>query len=205
MFKKCFRDLGITASTPLSFNTHIDSIVAKAYRRLGLINKVFYNKSQASTLKLFKAFVRPIVDFSCVIWNPHTKYNIEKIERVQRRMCRCIPSIKTFSYRDQLSYLGIFSLETRRIRFQLIIIFKMFKNIINLNFDNFFHLVPNKRTRGHSASISIKHSNNNYRRDFFSVSSIELWNMLPESAIGASTVTQFKSHLDSFLNKRGMW
>ena len=63
-FKASFRDLGLIVSSPLSFNKHMDRIVVKSYSKLGLINKLFINKSKASTVRLFKAFVRPTIDFS---------------------------------------------------------------------------------------------------------------------------------------------
>ena len=204
-FKACFRDLGLTVSSPLSFNAHVDSVVAKAYRRLGLISKVFRIKSPTTTLKLYKAFVRPILDFSSVIWNPHTNRNIAKIERVQRRMCRCLPHIRSASYRSQLSIIGTHSLEARRLRYQLIILFKMYKSLVNVNINDFFPFVQNKRTRGHTATISAKFAKNNYRRDFFTVSVINFWNKLPQSAIDASSVAEFKSCIKSFFIDQSIW
>ena len=118
-----FRDLGVMVSSPLSFNNHIDSIVSKAFVRLGLIYKVFENKSAKSIPHLFKAFVRPILEYSSIIWNPYTVCNINKIERVQRRMCRMIPVIRHLPYRDQLKSLHLYSLKTRRLRYQLTMIF----------------------------------------------------------------------------------
>ena len=81
--KDNFRDLGVIVSTPLSFNKHIDEIVSKAFSRLGLIYKLFSLKSQKSVVRLYKSFVRPILEYSCLIWDPHTIGYVNKIERVQ--------------------------------------------------------------------------------------------------------------------------
>ena len=88
------------------------------------------NKCRKNTVKLFKAFVRPSIEYASVLWNPHTQTSIDNIERTQRRMCRLIPEIRHLSYREQLNSLGLLSLRARRLRFQLITIFKIFKGLI---------------------------------------------------------------------------
>ena len=195
----CFEDLGVTVHSPLSFNKHMDRIVTKAFSRLALINKVFQDKSCNSVLRLYKAIIRPTLDFSSIVWNPFTIGYTKKVERVQKRMCRIIPSIRHLSYNDQLVKLNMLSLYARRIRFQLISVFKMYKNITNVDFNDFFTLLTNKRTRGHSATLQLKHANNNYRLNFFTVSTIDLWNKLPQTLIDESSLAKFKIGLNAFL------
>ena len=177
----------------------MDRIVTKAFSRLALINKVFQDKSCNSVLRLYKAIIRPTLDFSSIVWNPFTIGYTKKVERVQKRMCRIIPSIRHLSYNDQLVKLNMLSLYARRIRFQLISVFKMYKNITNVDFNDFFTLLTNKRTRGHSATLQLKHANNNYRLNFFTVSTIDLWNKLPQTLIDESSLAKFKIGLNAFL------
>ena len=73
-----FRDLGLTVSSSFSFNDHIDRVVSKAFSRLGLIKRIFNNKSTAHIVQLYKSFVRPILEYSSIIWNPYTARNIKK-------------------------------------------------------------------------------------------------------------------------------
>jgi hypothetical protein len=202
--KSVFRDLGISVSSPLSFNKHVDFVVAKAYSRLGLINKVFLLKTKKTILRLFKAFVRPLLEFSSVIWNPYTARNINKIERVQKRLCRMIPDIRQMCYRKQLETLNIFSLETRRLRFQLISVFKIYKQTCNIRFSDFFSLVKCKRTRGHSLALNTKHANTNYRLHFFTLSIIEIWNKLPQYVIDSPDLNTFKIGLASFFRNQNI-
>ena len=83
--KKSFKDLGVSVSSPLSFHVHIEDTVAKAFSRLGLIYKLFHTKSPKSLIRLYKSFVRPILEYACLIWNPCTSYQTHRIERVQKR------------------------------------------------------------------------------------------------------------------------
>jgi hypothetical protein len=201
----CFRDLGLTVRTPLSFNSHMDAIIARAFSRLGLINKLFHLKSKRSLLSLYKAYVRPILEFASIIWNPHLVSYTDRIERVQRRMCRMIPTIRKYSYRKQLEVLNILSLSARRSRFQLITVFKFHTQLSRLPFDNFFTLVKDKKTRGHTLSIATKHASHNYRLGFFSISIIDLWNKLPQDVANASNLNDFKSGISSFFRQHDIW
>jgi len=120
-----FTDLGVRVNTSLNFQPHIDACVSKSFAKLGVINKVFKNKN--SLTRLYKAFVRPLTEYSCVVWNPHTRKGINKAESVQKRMCRMLPNVRLFPhYRDQLAFLGLMSMEARRLRYQLITIYKMY-------------------------------------------------------------------------------
>ena len=78
-------------------------------------------------------------------------------------------------------------------------IFKLYKGLVNLDFHSFFQLTTNKRTRGHTATIFCKFSKNNYRRDFFTVSSIDLWNSLPQTAIDSPNLVQFNDFSSVFV------
>jgi len=132
-----FTDLGVRVNTSLNFQPHIDACVSKSFAKLGVINKVFKNKN--SLTRLYKAFVRPLTEYSCVVWNPHTRKGINKAESVQKRMCRMLPNVRLFPhYRDQLAFLGLMSMEARRLRYQLITIYKMYKGMTSLKLEDFF-------------------------------------------------------------------
>jgi hypothetical protein len=203
--KHLFKDLGILVSSPLSFNDHMDLIIAKAYSRLGLINKVFKTKSLKTVPRLYKAFVRPILDYSSLIWNPYTIKYTTKIERVQRHMCRMIPTIRYLPYRQQLKCLGLHSLQLRRQRYQLISIFKFYKRLTNIDFYSLFKTASYKRTRGHKMTIIPNFAKNNYRLHFFTNSSTDLWNKLTDEDIEAANLNQFKTRLELFFGCQDLW
>ena len=200
-----FSDLGLVVQSPISFNLHFNIIASKAFSKLGLINKIFRNKCKDNTVKLFKAFVRPSVEYASIVWNPHTQIAIDHIQRVQRRMCRLIPEIRHLSYREQLKFLGLLSLRARRIRFQLITIFKIFKGLINIDFRDLFDVSDFHRTRGHNLHIISKFSQHNYRLHFFSVSSIYYWNKLSQDDVDSTSVASFKQKLVYFFNRLDIW
>ena len=48
-------------------------------------------------LCLFKAFVRPQLEYANAVWSPHKVKDITAIESVQRRATRLIPGLKELS------------------------------------------------------------------------------------------------------------
>ena len=198
-----FTDLGVRVTSSLNFQPHIDACVAKSFAKMRIINKVFKNKT--SLLPLYKAFVRPLTEYSCLIWSPYTQKGKNKVESVQKRICRMIPSLRRLCYRDQLMSSGLMSMEARRLRYQLMTIFKMCKGLSVLQLEDLFDRAISKRTRGHSHSLISKHCRTNYRLNFFTVSSVKHWNMLSEDEVDVSTLTQFKSSLNGFFARQGIW
>ena len=203
--KNVFCDLGLTVQSPISFKHHIDKVVSKAFYKLGLINRIFKNKTKFITTNLYKAYVRSSLEFSSVVWSPHTASSIDSLERVQRRMCRLIPAIRHLPYQQQLKSLGLLSLRARRLRFQLITLFKIYKGLLNISFDDFFTLRGPHRTRGHDFRIIPKFSQYNYRLHFFTVAVISYWNQLSQEDLNASSVDSFKTRLLSFFNAHDIW
>ena len=120
-------------------------------------------------------------------------------------MCRILPCVRHLGYKDQVKTLGLLSLRARRLRFQLITMFRIYKNFVDINFSNFFNISKSCRTRGHNAKVDTKHAKNNYRLNFFTVSAISLWNRLPQELIDAPTVNNFKIGLVSFFTREHIW
>lgn len=82
-------DLGVVFQSNLLFSSNIDYLCSKALRSLGFIirnTKEFNNETYLKTL--YTSLVRPILEFSFVLWNPTQIGPIESLERVQRKFLR---------------------------------------------------------------------------------------------------------------------
>jgi ribonuclease P/MRP protein subunit RPP40 len=77
-------------------------------------------------LKLYKSLVRPKLQYAIQAWRPHLQKEINLLEKVQRRATRLIYSLRNKSYEDRLKALKLTTLKTRRIRGDLIEVFKIF-------------------------------------------------------------------------------
>ena len=76
-----YKDLGLFTASNLSWNQHVDKITAKANRVLGWVKRTCRDlKDIDTTNTLYGSLVRPLLEYSCETWNPHTKRNIDKLE-----------------------------------------------------------------------------------------------------------------------------
>ena len=116
------KDLGVTVDVSLKFADHINSITAKALRRVGLSFKCFITGDHNIFLvKAFNTYVRPVLEYASSIWSPTQIGLINRLESVQRRF----PGIGHLTYRERLSALNLESLEIRRLRLDLLLTYKI--------------------------------------------------------------------------------
>ena len=83
--------LGITLSSDLSWSKHIHELCTRAKKMLGLLYRTLYlHTSSTNLLQLYVYFIRPRLEYACVVWYPHLHRDIEKLEKVQKfalRLC----------------------------------------------------------------------------------------------------------------------
>ncbi|XP_065664398.1 uncharacterized protein LOC136086057 [Hydra vulgaris] len=149
--------------------------------------------------QLYTSLVRPHLEFAAPVWSPSNKNNINDLEKIQRRATKLAPELKHLSYTERLTKLGLTTLETRRIRGDLIAFFKLTTGIDKI----LWYKEPNKassqRLRGHPMKFEREFAKTTPRHNFFTNRVIPHWNALPEKVVSAMTVNSFKARLDKFL------
>lgn len=192
------KDIGVTVDEDLNFRTHIQLGVNKANSILGLIRRTFTFLDEKMFKLLFKALVRPHLEYASSVWSPYMTKDIELIENVQRRATKLIPGFKDLPYPERLQRLNLPTLEHRRKRGDLINVFKILKNIYDERVtSSIFQMDTNSRTRGHSLKIFKKRCNTDIRKHFFSFRVVDTWNNLPQHVIDATDVKKFEILLDN--------
>ena len=96
------KDLGVIFDEHLHFNTHIKEIIHKANNVLGIIKRTFNSRDANLIRLLYTTLVRPILDYSSTIWNPHQMGVIHELENVQRRATKLLPSLRNLTYSKRL-------------------------------------------------------------------------------------------------------
>ena len=64
---------------------------------------------------IYKAFVRPILEYSSEVWCPFLVKDIEILEKVQRRFTRFLPAFRDLPYENRLSIFNLRTLHARRL------------------------------------------------------------------------------------------
>ena len=190
------KDLGVTIDEELKFHVHTNLVVNKANQILGLIARTFENLDQTTLPTLYKALVRPHLEYGNVIWGPRFVLDKDRVERVQRRATRLVPELKSLPYEERLKRLKLPSLSYRRRRGDMIQMFKIMSGMDRINPLDLFQLAPETSTRGHKWKVFKPRAAKEVRRSFFSQRVINDWNGLPDNVVNAETLNSFKNRLD---------
>ncbi|XP_015372752.1 PREDICTED: uncharacterized protein LOC107168012, partial [Diuraphis noxia] len=80
----CVIDLGITFDQSLTFRNHIEKVTCKALKLLGFVKRISAEFKLSSSLKtLYCSFVRSVVEYGVIIWDPSTLDGSSQLERVK--------------------------------------------------------------------------------------------------------------------------
>jgi len=143
-------------------------------------------------LHVFSTIVRPLLEFSSVIWCPYYINEIKKIESVQRTFMKSIGNLRLYTYHERLSILKIDSLQCRRLKTDLIICYKIFYGLIDINSSCFFKRSLYDSTPGNSLKLAKLHVISKCDKNIFTNRVINIWNALPDSIVTSSSVPSFK-------------
>ena len=87
-----------------------------------------------------------------MVWSPHLKKDIKKLERIQRIATKMVPDLKDLTYEDRLKEMELPTLQSRRERGDLVMMYKII-NGKEKNRENLVVLTDDRdragRTRGH--------------------------------------------------------
>jgi hypothetical protein len=159
-------DLDVTVSNDLSCSRHIESIVAKANRTLGLVKRVCKELPDLKVRKmLYCALVRPKLEYASSLWSPYTVKYRSLIENVQ--ICHIHDNLHPLEFRREIA--------------GLMLLFKSRAGLIFTDVNAFLcTFEPKYRSRNYDINnynLIIKHEDY-YKKSFF-IRSAELWNCLP--------------------------
>ena len=191
-------DLGVVITADLKSSAQCIAAEQKAQKILGYIKRVFRYRNKQTVLALYRALVRPLLEYGAQFWSPIRRVDVERLEKVQARATKLVPSIRHKGYQRRLADLGLFTLEQRRLRGLLIETFKILRGFSGLDPASVFELSVN-RTRNHGYKVVPPRSNTVLYRDFPTVRVCNLWNSLPEAVVNAPSVDAFKGRLDKIL------
>ena len=152
----CSKYLGVTLSNDLSWKPHIQNIVSKANSRLGFLKRNLKSANKTTKANAYFALVRPHLEYCNSVWSPHTKDLKNLLEQVQRRSARYVCSDYSYesSVTAMLQLLQWDTLESRRTKAQLTMLFKILNSMVDIDPTHFVSVSANKTRSKHSKKLN---------------------------------------------------
>ena len=190
------KDIGVIIDASLTFDQHICEKIKKGNSLLGQICRTFIFKDKTMMLSLYKSLIRPQLEYGNQVWAPYLIRHICALENVQRRMTKVIPGFKDLSYEDRLRGLNLPTLAYRRLRGDMIELYKIVTGKYDQEITSDMIKFSNLHTRGNMYKIEKNRVRLKIRSNSFFIRTVNNWNSLPNHTVDAPSIRSFERRLD---------
>jgi Reverse transcriptase (RNA-dependent DNA polymerase) len=185
------KDLGIIVNQKLNWTQHITKICINATYWRKILHKCFKFKSLDVIKKLYTSIIRPKIEYAASIWNPTSAKCMDMLEKVQRSSLKVGP-LRKLNYPARLAKLELTTLKIRRLRGDLIQLFRYYNCFDNLSMPN-SPKFSQSSTRGHRFKFIQERCLHASRQQFIFNRLASIWNRLPDAIINVKSVNEFKN------------
>ena len=142
-------------SNNLLWKDHIDRIVKKANCTLGFLRRNLRISNTDTKAAAYSALVRPTLEYCASVWSPHTEQSKHKLEMVQRRAARYCTNRyhNTSSVTEMLGDLQWETLESRRTKIQLTMLFKIVNDLVDIPAEEYLSPASTQTRALHSKKL----------------------------------------------------
>lgn len=190
--------LGVHIHKKLSWDSHVAYTAKKARNTVSFLNRNLYGCSKVVKSQAYTTYAKPILDYACPVWDPHTQKNVRALEKVHRAAARFVSG----NYRDYrpgamttiLKDLGWEPLAQQRQQIKLQTLHSIIYNRLEVPIPPQYSHVSS-RTRGHNQRYFIPAISSEVLKCSFFPTAFHLWNKLPQDTVGSECQEAFKTSI----------
>ena len=188
--------LGVSLHKHSSWSPHVNATAKKANGTRAFLQRNLRKAPTAVKKRTYESLIHPILEYSGVVWDPHTAQDVNKLEMVQRRYARYTSRDygRTSSVTAMLKILGWEPLAERRAKARITMMHRIVHGLVDIMASDHILLAPASRRTG-NAQFRVPYARTlAYQRGFFP-DGTHLWNALPNEVTEAESIDTFKERL----------
>ncbi|MCG8032136.1 MAG: reverse transcriptase family protein [Candidatus Thiodiazotropha taylori] len=125
------KHLGITLTENGKWQNHIDNILTSASKVIGIMRKLKYTFSRVALNQVYISYVRPILEYSSVVWDNCTVEQANSLEKLQNEAARIVTGLtRSVSIERLYDECGWDSLSLRRRNQKLKLMYRVTHDMV---------------------------------------------------------------------------
>ena len=138
-----------------SYDIRIRNVALKATRLVGMVLKAFSTRNIDFMVKIFAAYIRPVLEYASVVWSPFSVALNDLFANMQRRFTKRPRGMSRVCYDDHLIIQSLSSFAQRKICSDLLLTFKAVNTLIGPDTDDIGLVLCDSNTR--SRGMRLQH------------------------------------------------
>jgi len=195
---KFHKHLGVYISCSLNWSKQCEEVKKKANRVLAVLQRNIHSASRKVKEHAYLALVRPITEYACTAWSPHTAKSIAAVESIQRRAARFVHNDyrRSTSVTTLLDELHWNSLQERKTMIDLSLFYKIQFKLVRLHFPDDMSLNTSRTRKHHNMTYKLLPARIDCFKYSFFPRNIVLWNSLPYNIVNTNSLNIFQNRLN---------
>ena len=192
--------LGVTLDEHLSWNEHVEIICHKVSKRLGLLSCIRPYLTQKAAECVYNCLIQPILNYTDTVWGGLSIGCGKNLQRLQNRAARLVQGRSTTD--EAFQKLGWINLQTQRIMHKCILVYKCLYNLVPPYLCDYFsrnNCIHSHNTRN-SNVLHLPAPKLSLGKNTFRYSGSILFNKLPRTLKGATSLSNFKNLLKQYFS-----